>query len=118
MLGQVQGALGFRLRQPTPYTFLRRFLRRTGWTEESFSLANYLIELAAIDSGFLAFRPQAVAAAAAVLSRQYLSQGISVRHIPCWKAKLLPLVILLGGLLRVLPVGHVRLQVAHHLVHE
>jgi hypothetical protein len=68
---------------------LRRYLRRTGWTEESFSLANYLIELAAIDSSFLAFRPQAIAAAAAVLSRQYISQGISVRHIPCWKAKLM-----------------------------
>ncbi|CAK0795161.1 unnamed protein product, partial [Prorocentrum cordatum] len=86
---EVHAVLGFRLHQPTVYTFLRRYLRRTGWTEESFSLANYLIELAAIDSGFLAYRPQAIAAAAAVLSRQYLSQGISVRHIPCWKAKLM-----------------------------
>ena len=33
---------------------------RTGWTEESFSLANYLIELAAIESSFLEFRPQAL----------------------------------------------------------
>jgi hypothetical protein len=86
---EVHRVLGFSLHQPTVYTFLRRYLRRTGWTEESFSLANYLIELAAIDSTFLAYRPQAVAASAAVLSRQYLAQGISVRHIPCWKAKLL-----------------------------
>jgi len=86
---EVHRVLGFRLHQPTAYTFLRRYLRRTGWTEESFSLANYLIELAAIDAGFLDYRPQVVAAAAAVLSRQYLSQGISVRHIPCWKTKLL-----------------------------
>jgi len=89
MLGQVLGALGFGLLQPTPYTFLRRLLRRTGWTEQSFSLANYLIELAALDSAFLAFRPQAVAAAACVLSRQYAAQGVSVRRAPRWKAKLL-----------------------------
>jgi len=86
---EVHEVLGFKLHQPTAYTFLRRYLRRTGWTEESFSLANYLIELAAIDSAFLEYRPQAIAAAAAVLSRQYLAQGISIQHIPCWKAKLL-----------------------------
>ncbi|CAK0841161.1 unnamed protein product [Prorocentrum cordatum] len=89
MIGQVQDVLGFRLCSPTVYTFLRRFLRRTGWTEESFSLANYLIELAALDSAFLAFRPQATAAAAAVLSRQYAAQGVSVKRTPGWKAKLL-----------------------------
>jgi len=86
---EVHEVLGFKLHQPTAYTFLRRYLRRTGWTEESFSLANYLIELAAIDAPFLEFRPQAVAAAAAVLSRQYLAQGISVRHMPRWRTKLL-----------------------------
>jgi len=86
---EVHQVLGFKLHQPTAYTFLRRYLRRTGWTEESFSLANYLIELTAIDASFLEIRPQAVAAAAAVLSRQYLSQGISVRHMPRWRAKLL-----------------------------
>merc|ERR1712186_4318 len=83
----VHQALGFRLHQPTAYTFLRRYLRRTGWTEESFSLANYLIEISSIDSAFLMYRPQAVAAAAAVLSQQYASQGVGVRHIPGWKAK-------------------------------
>jgi len=77
------------MHQPTAYTFLRRYLRRTGWTEESFSLANYLIELAAIDAGFLQYRPQVIAAAAAVLSRQYVPQGITVTQTPCWKAKLL-----------------------------
>merc|ERR1712217_16416 len=81
--------LGFKMHQPTVYTFLRRYLRRTGWTDESFSLANYLIELAAIDCAFANYRPQTVAAAAAVLSRQYLSQGINVRPIPGWKSKLL-----------------------------
>jgi len=86
---EMHKVLGFKLHQPTAYTFLRRYLRRTGWTEESFSLANYLIELAAIDASFLDFRPQAVAAAAAVLSRQYVPQGISVRHMPRWKTKLL-----------------------------
>lgn len=86
---EVHSALGFKLHQPTAYTFLRRYLRRTGWTEESFSLANYLIELAAIDSTFMEYRPQAVAAAAAVLSRQYCTQGVNVQHIPGWRAKLL-----------------------------
>lgn len=86
---EIHKVLEFRLHQPTAYTFLRRYLRRTGWTEESFSLANYLIELAAIDSVFLDFKPQAVAAAAAVLSRQYLTQGINVRHMQRWKTKLL-----------------------------
>jgi len=88
-LGRVQGALGFRLHQPTVYTFLRRFLRRTGWTEDNFSLANYLIELAALDSTFLTFRPQVIAAAAVVLSRQYVAQGVSVKQTLGWKAKLL-----------------------------
>ena len=62
---------------------------RTGWTEDSFSLANYLVELAALDSTFLTFRPQAIAAAAAVLSRQYVAQGVSVKQTLSWKAKLL-----------------------------
>jgi G2/mitotic-specific cyclin 1/2 len=88
-LREVRKVLGSHLHQPTIYTFLRRFLRRTGWTEESFSLANYLIELAAIDSAFLTYRPQVIAAAAAVLSRQYLAYGINVKQVPSWKAKLL-----------------------------
>jgi hypothetical protein len=88
-LSEVRKALGSRLHQPTIYTFLRRFLRRTGWTEESFSLANYLIELAVTDSSFLVYRPQVVAAAAAVLSRQYLAYGIPVKQVASWKAKLL-----------------------------
>jgi hypothetical protein len=88
-LSEVRKALGSRLHQPTIYTFLRRFLRRTGWTEESFSLANYLIELAVTDSSFLVYRPQVVAAAAAVLSRQYLAYGIPVKQVTSWKAKLL-----------------------------
>merc|ERR1712129_568775 len=41
----VHQALGFRLHQPEACTYLRRYLRKTGWTEESFSLANHLIEL-------------------------------------------------------------------------
>jgi len=85
----VRKALGFKLHQPTAYTFLRRYLRRTGWTEESFSLANYLIELAAMDKLVFVYRPQAVAAAAAVLSRQYVPQGIAVRFMLRWKTKLL-----------------------------
>lgn len=86
---EVQEVLGFRLHQPTAYTFLRRYLRKTGWTEESFSMANYLIELAAINAEFLVYRPQVLAAAAAVLSRQYLTQGIGIQHVPGWKARLL-----------------------------
>jgi len=89
MARKVQEELGFKMHQPTAYTFLRRYLRKTGWTQESFSLANYLIELAVIDSKFTRYRPQALAAAATVLSRQYLSQGIGFQHIPGWKAKLL-----------------------------
>jgi len=86
---RVRRTLGFQLHRPTSYTFLRRFLRRTGWTEESFSLANYLVELAAIDSACRTYRPQAIAAAAAVLSRHYAAQGISIRQMPRWKTKLL-----------------------------
>jgi len=41
---EVQGDLGSSMHQPTVYTFLRRYLRQTGWTEASFSLANYLLE--------------------------------------------------------------------------
>jgi len=86
---QVRTALGFHLYQPTTYTFLRRFLRRTGWTEEGFSLANYFIELMAIDAGCRKYRPQAIAAAAAVLCRQYVAQGVGVQRIPQWKSKLI-----------------------------
>lgn len=84
----VRGTLGSSLHQPTVYTFLRRYLRQTGWSEASFSLANYLVELAALDASFLNFRPQVVAAAAAILSRQYMSQGVDVRSMPHWKARL------------------------------
>jgi len=86
---KVRNALGFSLHQPTTYTFLRRFLRRTGWTEEGFSLANYLIELMAIDSACRNYSSQAIAAAAAILCRQYVAQGVGVQHIPQWKSKLL-----------------------------
>merc|ERR1719277_1669853 len=86
---EIRATLGSRLYQPTAYTFLRRYLRQTGWTDKSFSLANYLIELSALDASFLEFRPQAVAAAAAVLSRQFTSQGISTCHMQHWKVKLL-----------------------------
>jgi len=85
----IREVLGASLHQPTVYTFLRRYLRQTGWTEASFSLANYLVELAAAKPAFLEFRPQVVAAAAAVLSRQYVSQGVGVRTVPEWKSKLL-----------------------------
>mmetsp|Transcript_9800 Transcript_9800/g.28460 ORF Transcript_9800/g.28460 Transcript_9800/m.28460 type:complete len:568 (+) Transcript_9800:89-1792(+) len=86
---EVREALGVGLHRPTAYTFLRRYLRKTGWTEESFSLASYLIELAALDANFRLQRPQTIAAAAAVLSRQYIAQGVSVRSMPRWKARLL-----------------------------
>lgn len=86
---EIREVLGSQLHRPTAYTFLRRYLRKTGWTEQSFSLANYLIELAALDASFLNFRPQVVAAAAAAMSRQYVSQGISIRQMSRWKAKLL-----------------------------
>merc|ERR1719277_1034630 len=86
---EIRATLGSRLYQPTAYTFLRRYLRQTGWTDKSFSLANFLIELSALDASFLEFTPQAVAAAAAVLSRQYTAQGITRCHMPRWKAKLL-----------------------------
>lgn len=86
---EVRRLVGSSLHQPTVYTFLRRYLRQTGWSEASFSLANYLSELAASDGLFSQFRPQAVAAAAAILSRQYVSQGVEVRSLPSWRARLL-----------------------------
>jgi len=86
---EVRHLLGSSLHKPNVYTFLRRYLRQTGWTEASFTLANYLVELAALDASFLEFRPQAVAASAAILSRQYSSQGVDVRSVPHWKARLL-----------------------------
>lgn len=86
---RIRQVLGSKMHQPTPYTFLRRCLRRTGWTEKSFGLANYLLELAALDGSFREWRPQTLAAAASILSRQYFSQGVSINHTPHWKAKLL-----------------------------
>jgi len=86
---EVTAALGYRARQPTVYTFLRRFLRWTGWTHESFSFANYIVELAIVHCFGLEFRPQVIAAAAAALSRQYLSQGAQKPPTTTWKKRLL-----------------------------
>lgn len=86
---EVRQLLGHRAYQPSTYTFLRRYLRWTGWTQESFSLANYLIELASIHGFGLEYRAQTVAAAAAVLSRQYLSHGPRRQHTVGWKRRLL-----------------------------
>jgi len=87
--GEICSILGSSSHQPTVYTFLRRYLRQTGWTEASFSLANYLAELSALDAQFLGFSPQVVAAATIVLSQQYTSQGVDVRSMPHWKDRLL-----------------------------
>lgn len=86
---RVRMAVGFKMYQPTSYHFLRRYLRKTGWNEQSFSLANYLIELAASEVEFSWYRSQTVAAAAALLSRRYLGEAISTKHVPCWKSALL-----------------------------
>jgi len=86
---RVMTQLGHQMHQPTVYTFLRRYLRKTGWTQESFSLANYLIELAVMDGAFCQYAPQVVAAAATILSRQYVAQGISFQSVPDWRTKLL-----------------------------
>lgn len=42
-----------------------------------------------MNSGFSNFSPQAISAAATVLSRQYTSEGIGYQTMGCWKAKLL-----------------------------
>jgi len=73
---RVATQLGDKMYQPTIYTFLRRYLRKTGWTQESFSLANYLIELAVMDGTFCKYAPQVIAVAATILSRQYVAQGV------------------------------------------
>jgi len=86
---QITEVLGFRMHTPTAYTFLRRYLRKIGWTQESFSFANYLMELAVMNSGFSIYTPQAISAAATALSRQYTPQGIGYQNLHCWKAKLL-----------------------------
>jgi hypothetical protein len=88
-LRRIITALGSKMHTPTAYTFLRRYLRKTGWTQKSFSFANYLTELAVMSSGFSQYSPQAIAAAATVLSRQYKSQGIGYQNIHGWKGKLL-----------------------------
>jgi len=81
--------LGAKMLKPTPYTFLRRYLRKTGWTQKSFSLANYLLELAVMDLALAQYAPQAIAAAATILSRQYASQGVGCQKVPAWKTTLL-----------------------------
>jgi len=86
---KISNVLGFKMNTPTVYTFLRRYLRKTGWTQESFSLANYLLELAVLNGGFSKYSPQAIAAAATVVSNQYRSQGIGSQNILGWKKNLL-----------------------------
>jgi hypothetical protein len=89
VLCRVTKVVGFKMHKPTAYTFLRQYLRKTGWTQDRFNLANYMIELAVMNGGFYKYSPQAIAAAATILSRQYLMQGISDQNMACWKAKLL-----------------------------
>jgi len=86
---RVTTLLGVKMLKPTPYTFLRRYLRKTGWTQKSFSLANYLLELAVMDRAFAKYAPQAIAAAATILSKQYASQGVSCQSMPAWRTTLL-----------------------------
>jgi len=86
---RIMKVLGCKMHTPTAYTFLRRYLRKTGWTQESFSIANYLTELAVMNGVFSQYSPQALAAAAAVLSRQYTSQGIGCKNMQNWKGNLL-----------------------------
>jgi len=78
-----------KLWQPTAYTFLRRYLRKTGWTEESFSLANFLLELSAVDCLSLEYGVQAIAAAAAVISFEYFGTGTGGRPRLNWRSKLI-----------------------------
>ena len=48
-----------------------------------------MIELAVMNRRFCKYSPQAIAAAAAILSRQYSLQGIGSQNVSCWKATLL-----------------------------
>jgi len=68
---QVTMVLGFTMHTPTAYIFLCRCVKKTGLRHGEFSLANYLIELAVMNGSLWKFKPQAIAAAATVLSRQH-----------------------------------------------
>lgn len=84
---KVRQVLGLQAHQPTVHTFLKRFLRVTRWTDEMFSLASYLMELAVIHSFSLDFRPQVIAAAAVVLSHLHASRELPDRGAS-WRTEL------------------------------
>jgi len=86
---RITEVLGFQMHTPTIYTFLRRYLRNVGWTSQTFSLANYIIEVAVMDTDCFKYSPEAIAAAATVLSKQYpLLRKHDQQVHPCWQHRL------------------------------
>jgi hypothetical protein len=96
---EIHTALNAEIVQPTTRDFLLRYLTCTGWTEESWDLADYILHLAALSYSLLQHSPQAVAAAAVLLAHDALPRdpralhkllrcaGVSVKRdlVPCVK---------------------------------
>ncbi|KAF3789689.1 Cyclin-B2-1 [Nymphaea thermarum] len=70
--------LEFNFSEPTPYVFLRRFLKAVQSEKKIEYLSCYLSELSLVDYGMLKYRPSMVAAAA-VYSAQCMVKGFK-----CW----------------------------------
>ncbi|XP_031476969.1 G2/mitotic-specific cyclin-2-like isoform X2 [Nymphaea colorata] len=70
--------LEFNFSEPTPYVFLRRFLKAVQSEKKIEYLSCYLSELSLVDYGMLKYRPSMVAAAA-VYSAQCMIKGFK-----CW----------------------------------
>lgn len=88
MEGTLLGVLNFNVTAPSPYAFLKRFVKVAGWlragAEESREerLCSYLVELTLQEYRMLKYLPSVIAASAVCLAQKMLRSGSWVRARP------------------------------------
>jgi len=76
------------LKQPTAFTFAKRYMSYIGHNEDSWSLVRYLLALSTLCYNFLKYKPSVVAAAAVIIAGINLSESGS-GYISGWQKALL-----------------------------
>ena len=72
---QILNWIQFSLSYPNPLNFLRRVSKADGYDHRCRTLAGYLLEVAAVDGGFIDERPSFTVAVAFRLARELLDRG-------------------------------------------
>lgn len=87
--GDVRTILSFEIEQPMVGDFLLRYVTHTAADQKTVHLAEYLLCLSALSYALLQHAPQAVAAAAVVLSHGALEKDSQHKAFPNWQQRLL-----------------------------